>query len=58
MQEHHRLALWIAARFPIQVVTVPHIEHALAVRFNRWVEHAHGSNLVHLAQGRCGRKDQ
>jgi hypothetical protein len=38
MQEHSRLANRIAAKLPVDLVSVAYIEHARLERLNCWVE--------------------
>jgi hypothetical protein len=41
VEDDHRYAARGAAELPIHPITIADIEHAMVVRFDIWVEHAH-----------------
>ena len=50
VQEHHGLAVGVAALFPVDLVAAADLEHAGRVRLERRIEGAHGSTLPVLVR--------
>ena len=48
VQEDGRLARWIPALLPIDLLAIAYIEHPTGVRINRWVERVGSSVLGHV----------
>jgi hypothetical protein len=47
MEDDHRLAAWVPARFPVHEISVADIEQAMFVRLDLRIEGFHGARLLH-----------